>query len=49
MEEKSNSLAVAILSAVAIIIAAAGFLFFKLGQKSIVDEKCKEYDDCCGS
>ncbi len=46
MEEKSNSLAVAILSAVAIIIAAAGFLFFKLGQKSIVDEKWKDYDDC---
>lgn len=45
MEEKRGNLAIAIISAIAIILTAAGFLFFKLGQKSIVDEKWKDYDD----
>lgn len=42
---KKVKLFVPIISAVIVIVTAAAFILFKLGQQSICDEKWKDYDD----
>lgn len=44
MEKKTN-MTIPIISAALIIVVAAAYMLFKLGQKSICDEKWKDYDD----
>lgn len=45
MEKKKRNYTLPIVMAALLIVANAAFLLFKLGQKSVYDEKWKDYDD----